>query len=719
MAAFRGIAHAPFPSNPWDELTMCHPPRSASTLYLLFFRTLVFFSFALLWLPAGGVGSEPTAEPALDEAFEKLMALEPGQDLQQFRPIDHAVGAAHSDESIRADIEARLVRILRGEATDLGKDYACRQLVTVGGDEAITALRELVPDARMSYMARFALEGIGGPDAADALRELLATTEGLQQIGVVISLGRMADAEAATLIAALLDHADRPLADACLTALGQIGTVTAARALQEYVGRDGAASSPAAIDALLASAESLCRAGQYALAAELCQGLWGAESRRVREGAFRGWIAANPDQSLAIVIAALAGDEDWKRVAAADYVADLRQPGELQQIAVALEDLPAEGQVAALKSLTPRSDPAIRQAALSLATSANTDVAVAALEALILSGTAEDVPDLATIVIDRDDPQKRQAAFETIRRMPADGVDQAVKALLGQTENPPPVMVQLAVARRSPMLVPALLKAARAPHAVARLEAWLGLELMAQPQHAAQLVDLLLETAPGPEREAADRAVWLTSLRIEDPAQRSAPLLAALEAGHQNAAVVLLPTLARIGDPAALPAVRKAMQSSQARVRDAGYRALANWPDPIVADELLEIAKTSEVDAYRIWALRAFARLVALPSDRPAQETFRMLRDAMPLAVRIEDKQLFLSRLSAVRVPEALDLLMSYLGDPELESAAVPAIFTLAKGLSQTHPERAAAALNKIQPLVTDPEIEQQIPRVLRDIDNR
>ncbi|TVS14508.1 MAG: HEAT repeat domain-containing protein [Planctomycetaceae bacterium] len=685
----------------------------------MFFRTLVVFSFGLMWLPAGVVGAEPTADPALDEAFQKLMGLEPGQDLQQFRPIDQALGAAQRDESIRADIEARLVQVLRGEATDLGKDYACRQLVTVGGDEAIAALRELVPDERMSYMARFGLEGIGGSKAADALRELLGTTEGLQQIGVVISLGRMADAGAATPIAALLDNADRPLADACLTALGQIGTVPAARALQEYVGKEGSSASPAAFDALLAAAESLCQAGQFELAAELCQGLWGAESRRVREGAFRGWIAANPDQSLAIIIAALAGDEDWKRVAAADYVADLRQPAELQQIAAALGDLPAEGQVAALKSLTPRSDPAIRQAALSLATSANVDVAVAALEALILSGTAEDVPALVAIVIDGDDPQKRQAAFETIRRMPADGVDRAVKAWLGKTENPPSVIVQLAVARRSPMLVPALLKAARAPHAVARLEAWLGLEIMAQPQHAAQLVDLLIETAPGPEREAADRAVWLTSLRIEDPAQRSAPLLAALEAGHQNAAVVLLPTLARMGDPAALPAVRNAMQSSQARVRDAGYRALANWPDPIVADELLEIAKTSEVDAYRIWALRAFARLVALPSDRPAAETFRMLRDAMQLTVRIEDKQLFLSRLSAVRVPEALDLLMSYVGDPDLESAAIPAIFTLAKGLSQTHPEQAAAALNKIQPLVTDPEIEQQIPRVLRDIDNR
>ena len=696
---------------------MCPPPCSAP-LFGLFFRLFIVCGSCLLWLPAGEVGAEPSADPALDEAFHKLMVLEPGQDLQQFRAIERAVSAAQRDESTRADIETRLIQVLRGDATALGKDYACRQLVTVGDEEAIAALRELVPDPRLSLMARFGLEGIGGPNAAAALCELLGVTEGLQQIGVVISLGRMAVADAATPIAGLLETAEGPLADACLTTLGQIGTVPAARSLQKHIDQGGGLS-PAAIDALLAAAESLCRAGQYELAAELYHGLLEAECRRVREGAFRGWIAANPDRSLAIILAALGGDEDWKRVVAADCIADLRQPGELQQVAAALEDLPAAGQVAGLVSLTPRSDPAIRQAALSLTVSANAEVAVAAFEALILSGTADDVPGLAAMMTGSEDPQTRRAAFETIRRMPAEGVDQALKALMDSADNPPPVLVQLAVARRSPLLVPALLKAAQAPDAESRREAWQGLEIMAQGHHADQLVDLLCQTAAGPEREAADRAVWLTCLRIEDPAQRSAPLLAVLEEGDQNAAVVLLPTLARIGDPAALPAVRRAMQSSQVPVRDAGYRALANWPDPIVAEELREIAKTSDVEAYRIWALRAFARLVALPSERPAEETFQMLRDAMPLAVRVEDKRLFLSRLSAVRVPEALELLLSYVGDPELESAAVPAIFTLAKGLSQTHPQQAADALHKIQPLVTDPEIEQQLPRVLRDMDHR
>ena len=181
----------------------------------------------------------------------------------------------------------------------------------------------------------------------------------------------------------------------------------------------------------------------------------------------------------------------------------------------------------------------------------------------------------------------------------------------------------------------------------------------------------------------------------------------------------LLPSLARLGGAKPLAAVGDAMKSDDQTVRDAGYRALANWPDASVADELLDIAKNGDAQAYRVWSLRAYARVVSMPSDRPARQTFEMLAGAMQLAERTEDKRLIVSRLEAVRVPEALELLVSYLDDPELRAAATAAVFTLAKGLSQSHPEQATAALEKILPLTTDAAILQQIPKVLRDIEAR
>ena len=698
------------------------PPANPASVLQRSLRPAGALAWVVVALTTAAEPPLPGGNLPLDEAFRTLAVLELGQDLQMFRPIREAVAASRTDAAVRADLEARLIGILRGEATALAKDYACRELTTVGTDAAVDALAALLPDPRMSYMARYALEGIGSPAVARALRERLSKTEGPQQVGVVISLGRLADADAVSAIAALLEQGQaegkHELCEVCVTALGRIGTVPAAQSLRAFAGR-APGMSPTLVDAQLAAALSLVGGGERELAAEICESLLATDCERVRGAAFRGLIAARPSESLAMIVAGLRAAEAWKRAVAADCLVEIDEPVRLEQIAAAIPELPADGRIAALVSLANRREPAIRQAALKSLDCPQVAVVVAALAALVRSGTADDVLVLTAIVTDAEDPHVRDAAFETLRLMPGDSVNQAMMAWLDQTADPPAVMVRCALTRRSPEFVPAFLKAVESPRAEVRLEAWKALEIMAAGEHAPALVARWCKTPPGDERDAADRAVWMSCQRIADPAQRSAPLLAALEAGDEHTPVAILPTLARIGGEEALPAVRKAMQSANPSVRDAGYRALANWPDAAVAEELLEIAKTGDVETYRIWALRAYARLVALPGDRPPQATFEMLREAMPLATRREDKELFLSRLAAVRVPDALALLLSFVDDPQFRKAAVPAVFTLAKGLSQSHPELAAAALTKIQPIVEDPATEQQIPRVLRDIEAR
>jgi HEAT repeat protein len=398
---------------------------------------------------------------------------------------------------------------------------------------------------------------------------------------------------------------------------------------------------------------------------------------------------------------------------------ELVQPDEIKTVASAVPELPIPGKIAALVSLKDRCDPAVRDAALMSLDQADADVRMTALAALIVSGTAEDVSTLTRLASIAEDTRVCDAAFETLRLMTAGGTNEAMITLLNEAETPNSVVVQCALARRSPEFVPSFLKAATSSNAAARLEAFKALEIMATEREAESLADLLRKTAPGEEREAAGRAVWMSCQRIPEPALRSAPLLAALEKADAAGQCAILPSLARLGGERSLAAVHKAMQSKDQPVRDAGYRALANWPDATVADALLEIAETNEVTSYRIWSLRAYARVVSLPNGRPPQKTFEMLNSAMELATRTEDRELIVSRLGSVRVPDALTLLLSLLDDGKLKNSAVPAVFTLAKGLSQSHPDQAKAALERIRPMTNDAAVLQQIPKVLRDIEAR
>ncbi len=679
--------------------------------------TCVFLLTALGALPTRA--QETTANPALDQAFKKLAALELGQDLQAFAPIYQAVAQAHSDPRVRADLESRLIGMLQSDATDLAKDLACRELTLVGSDASIPALSQLLPNERLSSMARYALEGIGGSQATASLRDMLSQTQGRPRVGIVISLGRMADDQAAELLAALLTNDDRELREAVIIALGRIGNVAAADALRQFAATAPDDLRDTVTNALLSAGGSLSRKGEFEAATECYQALESSTDERVRAAAFRGLIGAMPTESAAMILAGLASDEPWKRAVAADCLCGVLRPDELGVIASSIAQLPDAGQLAALGSLQSRRESVVRDAALAALSHMNRDIRLAALSALRASATAEDVARLAQLACTASDPTEGEAAMDTLRLMSAAGTNEALLAVIRRNDNPHPVLIRCALARRTPEFTPVFLQAAESSNADTRLAALQALEIMSTAQEIEPLIRLLCHSDPGAEREAADRAVWMSCQQIADPVQRAAPLLAALRAADKQQRCAILPSLARLGGEEALATVHQAMQDPDQAIQEAGYRALCNWPDDSVADELLQIAKTADVPAYRIWALRAYARLVTLPSQRSPQETFTLLRQTLDLATRAEDRALIVTRLGTVRTPEALDLLLTFLDQSDMRSAAIPAVFELAKGLSQSHPDQANAALTRILEMTDDPALRQQIPKVLRDIEVR
>jgi len=445
------------------------------------------------------------ANPALDEAFQKLTTLEPGQGLDVLHPIRQAAVQSRTDEKAQMDLEARLIAILQGDATDLAKDYACRQLVIVGSDTSIPVLARLLPNPRLSYMARYALEGIGGPAVIQTLREMLGKTDGRQQVGVVISLGRLADGAAVSELSGLLGKEDEELREVAVIALGRIGTVAAAAALRDFADKAPEGLKNVMVGAELRVAKLLCRQGEYQAAAGLCEPRLSDDSERVRAAAFRGLITASPSESLTMILAGLAAEEPWKRAVAADCIVGLKKPEEIRTIALGVPKLPVPGKIAALVSLKERCDPAVREAALMSLSEDDTEVRTAALAALIASGIAEDVATLTRLAATAEDPQVSDAAFETLRLMTADGTNEAMIALMNEAKTLDPVVVRCALARRSPEFTPAFLKAAESSDAATRLVAFKALEIMATEKEAKSLAGLLCETAPGEEREAAGR----------------------------------------------------------------------------------------------------------------------------------------------------------------------------------------------------------------------
>jgi len=232
----------------------------------------------------------------LNEAFETLKKYDWGTDVAELAPIQDAVVAAHDDAALRADLENRLIAALQSALSRDAKDFVCRKLAIVGSAAAVPALAGLLASKDHSHMARFALERIPAPEAAQALRDALATAPGSLKIGVISSIGGRRDPLAAPALGRLLLDSDPAIARAAALALGEIGSAEGARLLQEASQSAGAVRQ-AAIDGLLANAESLLAAGKQGDASNIYNSLTGDASRLVRLAATRGLLACASKQS--------------------------------------------------------------------------------------------------------------------------------------------------------------------------------------------------------------------------------------------------------------------------------------------------------------------------------------------------------------------------------------------------------------------------------------
>jgi hypothetical protein len=331
-------------------------------------------------------------------------------------------------------------------------------------------------------------------------------------------------------------------------------------------------------------------------------------------------------------------------------------------------------------------------------------------------GTAADVPLLAELAMVRE-AGLAETALNSLTGLYAAGTDAALIDLLGKADPQTRVtLIRSLVGRRAVSAIPALLQAADdpGPDGAVRFEARKALQALPEAKAVPALVGLLERSRSPEERELVERAIAAGCQKIADPHQRLQPLVSALHGADVSKRCVLLPALGRVGGLQARELVRAAIADTDAKVQDAGVRALSNWPDASVADELLRIVRTSRNEQHRVWALRGFVRVVSVPGQKPPQEAAALLRQALALADKLENKKLIVSRLIAVHVPDSLALAVSCLDDPELHADATRAALRLAEALRYSHPAEARTALEKISRVARDEGLRKHAANVLK-----
>ena len=248
--------------------------------------------------------------------------------------------------------EAKWIAVLHSNASLEEKSTACRELARVGTKESVPALAALLGDEKLSHMARYALETIHDPSVDDALRAALAKVPSRQRLGVIGSLGVRHDAKAVEPLTAFLKGPDADAAQAAARALGMIGTIAAANALEGALDGASGARLAAICEGLLRAAESQRAEGHALHAAVIYDQLRGMADAPspVRAAALRGAILTSGKHGAPLVVEAIRGSDKTLAAAACARRWNSPQPRSLTRLAAELPKKLARRSAAACSS---------------------------------------------------------------------------------------------------------------------------------------------------------------------------------------------------------------------------------------------------------------------------------------------------------------------------------------------------------------------------------
>ncbi|NOZ23021.1 MAG: hypothetical protein GXP25_18260 [Planctomycetes bacterium] len=610
-------------------------------------------------------------------------------------------------ENERAAVCKAIVAKLGPDTPKPARIWLLKQLEHIGRAEAVPKLTELLSDSDSLIRNRAlrALQNQPTSEAAKALRTALQNAkDNERRVAYMNALGFQRDAGSVQLLIQQARNNDDSVRCAAMDALAKIGDKAAVDVIAAGLTKGSKQAQAVAADSYLFLADGLSAKGDKATALGIYRKMLGRQGR-LKCAAIIGLARAGGMTELPTLMTALA-DPDVKIQGAAIEALEAMPDKELNKtLAEKVKAVSSAVKVFLLRVLADRGAREQLATFIAAAKDADENVRIAAYKGmgkLADSGASETL--VAALVKTRD--KEREAAAAALDYIPGDGVIDAIIKGLKETDPAGRIeLIKTLAMRRSDKVVPALLDVAKDEDKKVRAQAFKSLADLADAKALPALVGLFMEEKERTPQSAAQKAVVATCRRVGTVD----PVLLGLTQPDVPVRCSLLRVLGKTGGAKALAKVQAALKDQNAEIKDAAVRALCDWPDASAALALLDIAKNSQDEKFRILTLRGYVRVVGLPSERPVAETLKMYADGMTAARRPDDKKMVLAGLATMADPAALDSVRPYLKDDALRAEAATAMIKIADAINIEHRAAAEAALREVAETCKDEGIQKQV----------
>ncbi len=679
-------------------------------------RLLRWKGSALRWgllLLAVGISGDAAAQMPLEQAWQQLPQYEYGQDMAALLSIDRAVIEAMKMPASRSACAARLAGLLESSTTTLAaKQYMCFQLRQIGTDAEVPVLAKLLVKDDTAAMARLALESIPGDASRQALSSATTQLKGQHLIGLINSLGKRRESASIDTLAGLASSSDAAICAAAWRALANIDDERAAGLLTDQAAQAPDPLPPELAVPLLRCAQSMAAGGKRDAVRTLYTRLsQEGQLPAMRHAALEGLLSLQQSASADTITDWLLQDDAVTRRVAMAHLEALSSE-QLESLSADMATLPTYCVVAVVEVMARRDRTSVLPKVMELADSSNPQLQLAGIRLL---GAVADSQAIARLIsaLGADDAVA-EAAKQSLQQLSRDVVGPALLKALDDVSLRSGAVDVLKRLRYYEAIDPLVVLATSRDPAVYSV-ALDGLRGIADPDETdlSRLLKLLLQTPPGVQRDEAEKTIVIVCGKQPDAAIRTQGVRDLVARFTATERLACLPLLGRLGDPQALPVIEQALASGAADEQEAAVRALCNWPDASVADRLMTIVTKTADPRFRRWALRAYVRVVSLPSQRPDSETLAMLQTAMQQADVLEDQQLIIERAGSVRSMDSVTWLATFLGQPDLAQQACGSLVELAHHRELRHPnmQQFGPLLDKVAEISRDQQIVERAKR--------
>ncbi len=468
-----------------------------------------------------------------------------------------------------------------------------------------------------------------------------------------------------------------------------------------------------ATDALLALAAQMARTGHEDAAADVYRKLFrertSPSDTYVRCAAVHGLGTIAGRGTARDLVDALGDKNVQVRAAAIEAAAGLSGLEAASVLVPGYQELPPRGKIAMLRMFVRRGGAEADMVVTQGLRADNPAVRAAAMQAAGDLGLARSVDRLVRALEDEHE-EVRTAARAALVSMSGSA---AVEALLSRLTDTDPVVresaLEVLAERTGDVPIQPIIAATKDEKHAVRMAAYEALGALAGPGDLPQVLTCVVAAGTDAERARAVKAAVAVYKRGADAEQAGALAAGMLSGQSVPARRGLLRVLGHVGGEHARQALLAAARSDDARIRLAAARALLDWPDATVADDILALLDEDFVQTERMLLVHAYTQMIELPPARPIEATVAMCERALEAARPIGHEPAVMQTMACVHHPRIVELLATRLPDAALHHDAAAALVELADGAAPQAPAVAEAAIAALADLALEPARQERV----------